>query len=229
MSTLSLDISGLKKRVDSMLRKAEDAAGLSVNALMEPVMRQIVENVPVDTHRLQRGYAMAANQAGLGPYPVPSVTTSKYRDKVIGEMAAQIDRFEKSVAYWKGVLQNRYISKGREGKWKRDAEKKVRMYEGRLRKAQIQAAKFGFSPEAIAIYRSSKTGLTVTARDKVYGGTGKRVKVPGFNGVEIHNLEPHASIVESYDHTVREAFASARGSGLVRFQNTYLKRIGYIG
>lgn len=227
---MALDISGLKKRVDSMLAKSADAAGLSVESLMNPVMRQIVGEVPVDTHRLQRGYAMAANQAGLGPFPVPAVNPSKWRDKVNMETAAQIDRFERAVKYWKNIIQYRYVAKGRStGKGYTDALKKLAMYEKRLRKAQIIAARFGFGLESIAIYRSSKTGITVTVRDKVYGGEGKRVQVPGFNGVEIHNLEPHASIVESYDHTVRDAFAAAKGTGLVRFKNSYLKGIGYIG
>lgn len=219
---------GLQAKVAKWTQAAQKAAGVSVIDLMNPVMRQILDKTPTDTNRLKRGYAMAANDATLGPFSVPKIQPSKYRGQLNDRFAIQIIRFENMVTFWERLIYNRYTSKNRHDKWERDAERKLRVARKRLARAQQEAAKFGFTPEAIAIFRSSKNGLTITARTKMYGGVGKRVQVPGFNGVEIHNLEPHASIVESYKHAIRDAFATVSGSGLVRFKNSYLKNIGYI-
>lgn len=182
--------------------------------VVQGVMTAIITNVPHDTNRLKRGYAMAANQANLGPFPVPDVQASKYRKDLGNRLSYQIAKFENSVAFWERIIQTRYLSKGRKGKWLRDAQSKKRTAEKRLARAKEEADKFGATDSALVIFRSSKSGLTMTVRDKVYGGEGREISRPGFHGYQIHNLEPHASIVEKNTRVVAKALADGKALGL---------------
>lgn len=212
MATAGLDDSGLRAKLARYRRNAPAARLEVLEHATRELVSEVVANEPRDTNRLVRGYMLAANQAGVGNFAVPAVKEGSFL-----KSANIQQRLESQLARWDRIVQS-YERKGRRDKWYNRAVKT-------RDRAREELAKL--DPTSIAIFgNSKKRRLDVTVRNKVYGGKGFRSHVAGRTFITIHNLEPHASIVESRNRVVRSAQSRMKAFGVKRYSRAYLRRMG---
>lgn len=206
--------------------------------------RALITLSPADTNRYRRAWAIAANEAGVGPFAVPEVVPSKYNERLKERLELQAERWQriaedkrKSAEYWQRVYENRYAREGRRGKWERDCAAKRDKAAKIAEKAAKVAARAReeadmIRPDSIVIWGRRKKapggkgylsaaedlriGRLATVRVKVHGGTGYVVATSRGGYIILHNLEPHASIVEKNSRVVSRASAQVRRPGIRR-------------
>lgn len=241
---VSVDTSGLKRKIDRLGRATPQAEAAAVRIIGEHLARTMLAISPRDTNRYARGWAMAANAAGVGTFSVPDVQASRYNERLIDRLEIQAERWrqraasaKRSADFWRSIYQRRYADTGRSGKWERDARQRVQLAETReKRTADLYAMsakaldELKANPDALVIWgRRSKRALAkgqiATARVLKYGGTGQFFRVGTRSFVTLHNLEPHASIVERNHRVASRAIATARLVGVRRASAAFLKKI----
>lgn len=193
---------------------------------------------PRDTNRFANGWALAAEAAQLGKgtlvRPLEASSSARYWAKRLErlEVRAQRDYLEARarLEYWSTLYNRRYQQTGRKGKWEAAARAKVkalgRLLEKRekvLRRAREERAKLSESAidggaiiiggkgeyDPIAGMKISNLSRVIT---RVYGGSGAVLGVGDTSRVVLHNLEPHASIVESKTGVMKRARSIVRGA-----------------
>lgn len=236
---VKVDLRGLKRR----LHDAEAVGGKASLAALTVIGRDfgavLMATSPTDTNRYKRGWGEAINQAGLGPVSLPPMEKSKYAERMLERLEQQVERFaarmeimRKAAEYWQKVYMNRYERPGRKGQWERDcaakrdnAVKNFEMASKQHARAVEQVQQF--DPMGLVIWgRKSRDGKlrmaeVSTVRTKFYGGRGGLLGswVSGYGSevmLYLHNLEPHASIIEKNHRVVARAFAAVRRPGVRR-------------
>src|SRR5690606_18272200 len=75
-------------------RPARHAAGLHAGQALVAALHR---NSPRDTNRYVRGWAQAANAAGLGPAPVPMVRASETEERSLERLTRQLEFWARRV------------------------------------------------------------------------------------------------------------------------------------
>lgn len=209
MVKMKVDTRGLTRKIAAMRAASPEALEAVDRKVADTVMSEVILDSPKDTNRYVRGMAMAANDAGLGPFTVPPIKA--------GRFAAEAKvRLERQVRKWEWIVRQ-YETKGRtKDKFYKKAVKT-------LGRAKEELAKW--NPRAIIIFGGKGRLLEVTVRDKVYGGTGVKLVLNGIVRFVMHNKEPHASIVESRSRVLKGAMAKARRFGLRLGGRAYVRRM----
>lgn len=236
---LKMDLRGLRRRLHDAEAVAGRASLAALTVIGRDFAQSLMANSPEDTARYKRGWGEAINQAGLGPVSLPAMKKSKYAERLLDRLEQQVDRFaarmerrRKVAEFWEKVYQNRYERPGRKGQWERDCAAKrdmaVKNYETAKKQHEkaVEQVK-SFDPMGLVIWgRQSTDGKlrmreVSTVRVKNYGGRGGLLGswVSGYGSevmLFLHNLEPHASIVEKSHRVVARASAAVKRPGVRR-------------
>lgn len=225
---------GLRRKLHAAERAGPAASVEALRVLGRAFGGAVLATSPTDTNRYKRGWAQALNAAGLGPVAVPEITRSRLADELKARLELQLERFEaraekkkKAAEYWQKVYANRYARAGRKDRWERDCAARRDRAAKDAATARKQAERAAeqlrlFDPRGLVVWgRRGKGGkLTLgevaTVRTKVYGGRGVVVGTGSGAYLLLHNLEPHASIVESSDRVVARAFSAVKRPGVTR-------------
>lgn len=208
----------------------------------------IMQSARRDTNRYVRGWAIANNEAGLPAVPVPAVQRSKYADTYLKILGDQVDAFSYRVAQLERLIEDRFRSTGRpmRGVYYQELYRKLEGPRGarmRLERAREELAKAAKrhamnAPDYLFIGLYNKDGVytpikgaktrgrtarqLATIRTKVYGGAGRAIVNDAQSVFILHNLEPHASILESRWHYAAMAMRMARSLGVSRMSAKYV-------
>jgi chromosome segregation ATPase len=244
MIRAKMDSSGFLRRVARIRRAQPDAEHAAVRALAGQVVEDIMDMAPRDTNRYARGWALAAKAAGVGSVTVPNIEPSKRNEWLVDRLDLQVAQWDARLAkaqerhaQMERTYHDRYTSIGRYDKWERDMRQKVTAAAKRVEKTKalrdrateaLEAIKA--DPHALVIWgKRSKNDLAKgqisTVRTKLYGGTGKVERIGDRTIVVLHNLEPHASIVETNKRVVARALARARGTGIRKMGRKYVETL----
>lgn len=214
MITVNVDTSKAQAKMRGLLAGSQASRLAAVKEMTRTVLKNIETIAPRDTNRYVRGWMQAGNAAGLGPFMIPPLNRASNLNHILESIAQQRD-------YWEYIV-DRYHHQGRHDSWAAKAER-------RLAQAQEQVDKFVQSNEgaviAINLYSNyTMKGKAIRVLNKVYGGTGKVIDRPDATFVQLHNREPHTSIVEKNKKVLNRASQMFRSSGLARVKGKYLER-----
>lgn len=207
----TMNIRGLQMRLRAMANASPAARRSAVRIMGETVIKRVLATSPADTNRYKRGWAEAGNAAGVGIFAVPQYNRSSRYSEMLSKLAD-------AAADWRYILKTRYDDKGRNDRHRAKAQ-------AQLEKAEKRLADF-LSNESGAVvgFNLYGGGRQFSARHKIYGGRGRIVSIGDRTYVELHNLEPHATMVEKQRGVMRRAVGSLRGAGLKRAGKGYIDR-----
>ncbi len=234
-----VNVRPLKERIEFARRRIPGARVEAMRMSFRTAMRAVLAVSPRDTMRYSRAWAMAGNQAGIGPFPVPEVRKSRFAEQWADRLAVQVverwkelqvarmavDKTERSLRSAEAT-----IAQGRRSsamqlrlrelrtrltklrKWGEDADDRHRRSRTEL---DLYMASGG---QGVLIFgktrtRSGRPRLT-TVRAKVYGGVGRAEHTPERSTIMVSNREPHARIVEFKKRLAQKAAALLRQLGI---------------
>ena len=202
----------------------------------------------------QRAFNAAAGSAACGDLAVTvdSIRRSKYRGEFVRILAAQHDDMLRRFKAKAGRLDRWYDSKGRKhDAWYASEQRKLERLGRSIDRASEEIDKLiaddAEGGTAILMKNVSWAGIArgnklanvdlsteqaalktrlATVRTKVYGGTGRVVGTGGLKWYcQLHNLEPHARVVEWRFHTVAKARSLVGSFGVRRVGRAMVERI----
>ena len=220
------------------------AAAAGALVFTETIMRSARR----DTNRYVRGWAIANNEAGLPAVAVPAVQRSKHADTYLRILGDQVDFFAWRVAQLEQLIEERFRRTGRpmRGVYYQELYRKLegprgaRMRLERAREELASAAKRHAmnAPDYLFIGLYNKGGIytpikgvnskgktarqLVSIRTKVYGGDGRMVVTDTATIFQLHNREPHATLVEHRWGYVWSALRFARSTGIRQMGKRYV-------
>lgn len=212
-------------------------------------VKRVAAKAPRDTRRYVRGWILAGRAAGVTDLVAPPIQPGQYERFYRERLVKQRDDWQRmleiarrQVAFWQGARGRGRLSPGQRAEL-RQAEKDLRVAERTARRAQEELAKFNAGPlstvygvdgvdagdeasGALVIFgKRGKRRLTVTVRNKVYGGNGY-VRFMGSKAVVVLiNLEPHSKIVEKRTGIVAASLKAAKAVGLVVARRLYVRAV----
>lgn len=238
---ITVDTRVLNRRVKEATARSPRARLAALKEAVELVVKRVVLTARRDTRRYVRAWIIAANQAGLWYNTPPAVQRSRFADKLKDRLEIQLDRevmwlrrTEASLKFWEERYNLWYGRTGRRGKWERDcrakrdkARKNVERQKKLVEQARAELAKYASGNEGqLVVFRrraKSRRNITVTVREKIYGGSGEAVSEGDRAVITLRNLEPHARIVEKRYGTVTRADRAERPRAVRRVKETYRK------
>lgn len=232
------DLSGMMNRFARLRSRGPAARTAALQEATSDVMDRLLGpgGVARDTQRMARGFALAANAAGLRRMTVPAVRRSRNADEHLAVLRRQAQAAARAVERWTR-WERRYQLEGRTRQPYYRTKIAPALNPDRrgspawvLRRTLEEAAKYagaldrGFAP---LLVHNRGRAVAFTARDRIYGGTGRTLQLPDVTLIEIRNMEPHAIIQERRRRTVRTLLMAARrgGARLQRAKRIYLREL----
>lgn len=198
MITVKVDKSRWEARYKRVLSRRAFARRQIVIESARLVARRAFVTAPTDTHRFQKNLAQAANDAGVGPLPVPATNRSKFADRYLPILQSELN-------YW-DMRRQQYEREGRtEQRYYQKIMKK-------LAKAQLELTRFEQTEDAV-VFNAFGGKRAPSVRYKNYTGRGWIKQTRNQTIVTLHNTEAHASIVEARHRTMRNAISAVRAGG----------------
>lgn len=244
---IKVDISKMKL-AHASVRQALPAARVGlIRQYAASIVRNLATISPRDTNRYVRGWIIAGKQVGIHNIPLPVIKSSKYKEEYLGRLAEQVERFQSEVEAAEVLIDAWYHRKNRRrvGYYNTLLAKKTKA-EHRLARAREEYEKFVRRDSSIVMgvgINTSKTRngtrgrgswvksggrrLSITVRDRVYGGNGRLIIRPDQAVLILSNLEPHSRIVERKRRVLAQADAAARLAGLRKLDAGYAKALAY--
>lgn len=210
MSTFRVDSSRFERRLRKLRADTPRAREETLRQMVRQVAAVIAGNWPRDTNRSARGWIMAFNDLGLGPFPVPPVVESKYQARNEARLFNQLRKWELAV--------KRYERQGRFDKWYRKAVRK-------RDKASEQVERYLASQGTAVVIGGRSASALATIRDKVYGGEGRILETERGLVLAAVNKEPHTKIVESNTRIIARTSAAVWKFGGRRFFKSQLRKM----
>lgn len=205
---------------DAKMRKAQAAIPVeAVKAVRDGVagvVHRVLETGRRDTNRYVRGWALAGAEATKQAFPTPAVVESKRAQQILGRLVEQLE-------YWTFIVR-RYERQGRTDRWYNQAVR-------RRLSAIKQIEKFSSGGGAsiafdLYSYQRARDGRALTTiRNKIYGGSGRTLLLGEKVFVEIHNKEPHTSVVEYRWGTLAKASFEFRGLGMRKYGKKFVTNV----
>lgn len=225
------DLSQLYKKLSRLRAATPSATGEALKVIMTNVMKAVIDATGNDTNRMDRGFALAANAAGLGPFHVPQIQPSKYFDQNRSTLIKQIKKWTKFEEFYlsqgKELLKGRPPDRVNAGK----VSPFFRLIQRRRKAAEEQLAKF--TNNSVFVIDNRKNRLRFTVRTPIHGGDGSFRIIGDTAVVEMHNREPHAIILERANRTVATTLkGAARKAGVkagTRRMAQHLKKVAATG
>lgn len=224
-----MDIRRLRSRLSGVKNAAGEIQAATLRSLGGLLISRIAATAPRDTNRYVRGWMLAGIDAGVSNLPPPPIGESK-------RVEQNIQRLERQFLAARGLadrLQNRYDNwygrKGRKpgaygSRLQRDIDKANeranRAYSSLQELQTVKGAIFiGGSgnrnarpnPAGRGFNQRYGLGRLATVRTKIYGGRGQIITQKYYASLLLHNMEPHATIVESRHRTYRNARSAVPG------------------
>lgn len=217
MFTATVDSSKARAKMRAVVAAGPASRRAAVLEMTRLVLIRALATAPRDTNRYFDGWAKAGNSAGIGRFPVLPLNRNSRFDQIES-------RIRNEIQWWQRIVDRyRRTQPGRDDKWTRQANR-------RLAAAQREYERL-FSREdgaVIGINTFSSLGSKRTPRAifKVYGGEGRIIDLEGGSAtvVQLHNKEPHTSMVERNTHNMARAYSAFRGTGLMRVRGAYLQK-----
>lgn len=184
---------GLKRKHEEMRSKAGERARVAVGHIARNAGLFIIANSPRDTNRFARAWAIAMNEAKLGP-AVPVLKTRKGQfienARVEERIADDLRRWRRRLGplnearvYWHGIFENRYQRIGRKGRWRDDAMRRMKAAEKKVAKAQEIIRRL---EDALAMVRDSGgNAIVIFGKKKAASKAGL---ILGIQGVDTGDL-----------------------------------------
>lgn len=217
---LNFDDRAFQSRMNRVLANRSDARTVALTELVEGFVREVIKTAPRDSNRFVRAYQMAGNDLGFGPFAVAIVTDSRYK--------ANLRRLQNQVNKWEYIVR-RYE---REGRTQYKGVKKTGPDQGYvkakrfLKRAELELSKLDETSLVIGGRRGARgVSRLSTVRSKVYGGRGSWIVAGGSTIARVHNMEPHASIVQRNTRVVSNALWKVGRFGAKRVQEKYVKQV----
>jgi hypothetical protein len=183
---VSVDLSKFRGKMALVRRDIAAAGEIGVLHTHRRLAADVVRECPKDTNRLVRGFIIAYNALeGVGPFPVPPIVPSRFRDRKLKELLGQIKRINRLIGM-----------KERSGETITPSLRRLKTARDRAKDEYNAYAQS--KGTAILVINSDGRILRKTVRTKVYGGRATEVRDRGGALVShrVENLEPHASIRE---------------------------------
>lgn len=244
MLNVTLDTKQAVEKLRRARRGHIDARTEALKLIAGPAMAAMIARVPRDTHRLANSYIDAAVGAGLGAFVpdkepiVPSKYEAQQREALERQLAAKI----RNVEFWRkrvAILERTVVKAGKGGGGSGlmgrggelvEARRELNKAQQDVIKAQREAGKFqeGRGDIVFGIFGSGRAGRRIgtTVAVKVYGGEGHLIESPSATVMQFKSKEPHAAIIESRDHGVRNLKAAVkRAVGLTSMKRKYVEEL----
>jgi hypothetical protein len=224
---VTVDASRAKAKMRALIEAGPASRRAAVVEMTRLIMVKVMATAPRDTNRYVRGWAQAANSAGIGSFPVPRVIPATHRDAILTALSEQRD-------FWQ-FLVDRYERQGRKDRQQALAQRRLDQAQKQLEKFWEAQQSGGGAVVAINLRINAKGqtyspyrtgGRNIRVIHKIYGGSGRIINLGEGAGtvVHLHNREAHASIVESNQRILGRAYASFRGTGLMKVKAAYLSK-----
>ena len=234
MLKVSTDRAGVQGVISRLQYGRSAARRRALVAATRPVVQAVLNKTPRDTNRMARGFELAGNTAGVGPFIVSPVKASRYFNlnrQILGEQAAGLRReYQQArstrIAYERS---NRAVLKGR-GKSRRGAGRQSSYYrklvsqENKLLNSfrRAVAQKTQLTESSVLIYNKGRR-VNVTVRNRIYGGDGDIIHTRDTSICRITNREPHAIIRARANNVVAPALVLGRTLGARSGRREYLR------
>lgn len=255
MTTMTLDTSAMRQKIEAAVRASQQAKDAALIGAMESSAAFLIGAWPRDTNSSVVSWQNAANQAGLGPFPVDEIRPSREGAKIEERLVKQLDYWESNVAALEGFAEKRLREGGATGARSiapragesdksllrrrakfRDIPQRWPSYRKSVKqrdRARKHLEQFlEASGKAVAVYGRSRgkhsdySARTLTSvRTNLGLGEGRRQIVGGALVITLINKSPHARIVESRSRAVARARMHLRASGVSILRREYLKTI----
>lgn len=231
MIAITTDFRAFKRSVQQAVRSGPDGRRAGLLTLAKVFGEQVLNRSPVYTGRYKAAEAQSLNAVGVGPFPVQAIARpkrSKWQDSVDRRLAKQVAFWTKRSA--EIVAKGEHQRIGKKGKVLKGESKVYRNAQKKLALARKYQAEWYASDKTAAVLnlKSPSYDKMTRAMQKVYGGTGTIIEGSGQTVMQLHNREPHASIVESKRGLHRTALATATGGLLATVGRSYVKRIAAV-
>jgi hypothetical protein len=223
MPAARMDISRLLRRMKAIKNVRGELEAATLRAVGPLLIQRIAITAPRDTNRFVRGWILAGRDAGITNLPTPIVIDSHRKDQYVQRLAEQwsraralADRLHAKYDQWYGRSGRRPGAYG--GRLQRDIlkaeERASRAYE------ELQLAEtvkgFIFIGQGKAVAQGSMRGFNqrhglgriATVRVRIYGGRGAIRVQQNSAYLVLHNLEPHATLVENRHRVYRNAVSA---------------------
>ena len=202
-----------RQQLERKLRQALLASPAAREAGAREITRRVVtevnETTHRDTNRYVRGWALAANSAGCGPIAVRQLNKSSVWEKILAKVQQDFD-------FWNFVV-DRYERSRRVDKWKYKAVLELQKARDKLNQL------LGTEGKAVIAFNLYGGKRAPSFRHRIYGGTGRVVRHGDRTYFELHNLEPHTTLVEWKFGILKAAQKRYRGLGFRRERVAYLQ------
>lgn len=199
-----------------------------------------------DTNRFVRGWAIANNLAGLPSLPVPNVVPSRHAATYLKILGDQVDAFSAMVGKYEYLIESRFrrVNRPMRGNYYNELSSALTRAYTRLDRAREElrnaARKHSLNiPDYLFIGLYNKDGIyrpmrgaktrgrtarqLATIRTKVYGGEGRMIVSAGVTVFQLHNLEPHTTLVNNRWGYVTSALKVARLAGVRAMGTSYVR------
>lgn len=223
---MRVSTSALSRAHQAMRHAGTAALPVMVRAIAGHVIHAAASISPRDTNRYIRGWIIAGKMVGVTDVPLPVIRESKYSKEYIARLIEQQQKFEAQVARVDGLIYAWYDKPGRRrrGYYNRLLAERTR-WQQRADRAREETEKFIRATGAIVIgvgvnvaggkitgsfVRGGGRKISVTVRDRVHGGRGRLFVNERRAVMLLHNLEPHAAIVERRQRVLGRAEAGVR-------------------
>lgn len=231
LAVTSCDKSRFRAKIAKLTANEPTCTREALKVMGALITDHLESNAPEDTSRYIRGWQQASVQAGCGPRMLRPLNPSSRRQKFLDSLAAQVRYFDGVVAHYERIMEDWYIkpNRKRKGYWHKLVRRRDKAAWRRNRALQelekYMAHEHALFFDAGAYAERKNSRQLSTVRTKIYGGTG-RILV-GTHGaiLQLHNLEPHSTIVEKWLKPMAKASKAVLQFGAKRVGQTYLKEL----
>lgn len=206
MITGRVDTKGLELALQKIENALPTATREGVVAIAQEAVTRASQRWPIDTARSLRGWLQAANEAGLGPFPLPALRPAKWLDRITKE----INEWASDAESWVKKMEQQAADRGADPLSWKSYRKAVKHRDRYLQMAKDLAESNG---AVIGLNLNRRGDRNPSVRVKVYGGRGSAVVSKDGAAVILTNMEPHARFVEMKTRIMRTAIAEATIAG----------------
>lgn len=215
----------LKSKHRAMARASPKARQRAAVGLVQDLVTSLQQIAPQDTRRYIRAWTLAGNMIGA-KNPMPVLKRSSRHAEYIRRLEAQWFAAKRRVETLTNLRDRWYKDRKRTGYY-RKLNTQINAAQRRVEKAEIELTKAGMNESFIFIGgRRGKRGVGLAGvREKIYGGRGRLVHGQFTTLIRLHNLEPHARIVERRSKALAKSERVAALLGLRKAKKSYINAV----
>lgn len=214
----------------SMMRRMPEVRRAAAFKMLNVVQAAFATLTPEDTGRLRRAWLEATGAAGAELRPLPVLRPSLKAGGIYRRIVGQWVKTRQARAALEKKFAFLYPPGAKVGRSGRQMEKDIMRLTAREARMKEEVDKFLPVRDGPVIMIGGR-GLNpmATVRTTVYGGTGSMVESQsGVIIMQLHNKEPHASIVAANTGMMRKVTAYTRALGGKPMSAAYRKKLAAV-